>query len=102
MTQVRTNASAIKVLRVYKALAGHTLHGISNGELATALKESPSTITRALHTLIAEGPVQKLDSGRYAHSIKTLQIAQKHANEMASASDRIAEVNARVMAGAHS
>lgn len=100
MTQVRTNASAMKVLKVFKALRGHTLHGLSNGELASGLRESPSTVTRALHTLIAEGLVQKLDSGRYAHSVQTLQIAQAHANEMATATNRIAEINARVAAGA--
>lgn len=100
MTQVRINASAVKVLRVFKALRGHTIHGLSNGDLSAGLRESPSTVTRALHTLIAEGLVIKLETGRYALSIQTLQIAQAHANEMANVISRVSEINARVAAGA--
>lgn len=95
----RVNAAAQKVLRVFKALKGHTLHGLSNTDLARALKESPSLITRAMETLIAEGLAERRPDGRFALSISALQIAQAHANEMDSAMTRIREINHRVDAG---
>ena len=92
--------SARRALRVLALLKGHTLNGLSNGEIAKALDETPVNITRALDVLTDEGFVTKLDSGRYAHSITTLQIAQAHANEMDRATCRIQEINQRVMSGA--
>lgn len=94
------SSSARRALRVLALLKGHTLNGLSNGEIAKALGESPVNITRALDVLMAEGFVSRLESGRYAHSITTLQIAQAHANEMDRASCRIQEINQRVAAGA--
>lgn len=96
----RVSESAIKVLRVLKALKGHSLHGLSNGDLAKGLGEAPATINRALNTLVSEGFAVKLDTGRYAPGIALLQISQAHANEMANAQQRITEINQRVAAGA--
>ena len=96
----RTNESALRVLRAMKALKGHTLHGLSNSELAKALEESPANITRYMGTLIEAGLAVRLDTGRFAPGIALLQIAQAHANEMAKAQDRITEINQRVLAGA--
>lgn len=100
MNKPRTNDTALRVLRVLKALKGHSLHGLSNGELAKALDESPANITRYLATLVDSGLATKLDTGRYAPGIALLQIAQAHANEMANAQNRINEINQRVLAGA--
>lgn len=100
MNKPRTNDTALRVLRVLKALKGHSLHGLSNGELAKALEESPANITRYLTTLVEAGLATKLDTGRYAPGIALLQIAQAHANEMANAQNRINEINQRVLAGA--
>ena len=99
-TKNRVSDSGRRVLKVLSALKGHTLTGVSNGELAKALGESPATINRCLNTLVAEGMAVKLDTGRYAHSVALLQIAQAHANEFSRAQDRINEVNQRVSAGA--
>lgn len=99
-TDARIITGASKCLRVLKALKGHSLHGLSNGELAQGLDEYPSTITRCLQTLIAEGLATQLDTGRFAPSVALLQIAQAHANEMAKAQERIHEMNQRVFAGA--
>lgn len=98
--KTRTSATGGRVLRVFKALRGHSLTGLSNGDLAKALGESPATINRCMNTLIAEGMATKLDTGRFALSIAVLQIAQAHANEMAMAQGRINEINQRVLAGA--
>lgn len=100
MSTPRTSDSGARVLRVLKALKGYTLSGISNGELAKGLGESPANINRALNTLIAEGLAVKLDNGRFAPGIALLQIAQAHANEMSQAQGRINEINQRVLAGA--
>ncbi|RUH38703.1 IclR family transcriptional regulator, partial [Pseudomonas aeruginosa] len=40
MTEKRVNETALRVLRVLIALKGHTLTGLSNGEVAKALGES--------------------------------------------------------------
>lgn len=100
MTTTTNASSSIKrALRVMKALKGHSLSGISNGELAKALNESPANITRTLNTLVDEGMAQKLDSGRYAPGMQLLQIAQSFSNEMANTQTRIAEMSQRVLAG---
>lgn len=96
----RINTGAQKVLRVFKALKGKTLHGVSNKELSAALDLSPSMITICIDTLIAEGLAQRLENGRFALGIAALQIAQAHANEMDRAMSHIHEINTRVAAGA--
>lgn len=100
MTQQRTSSSATRVLTVFKALRGHTLNGLSNKELAKSLGYPPSAVTRALCNLIEAGLVIKLDNGRFAHSIQTLQIAQAHAEHCAQLQQRITEINQRIAAGA--
>ncbi|WP_027670064.1 helix-turn-helix domain-containing protein [Rheinheimera baltica] len=97
--QTRISGSGQKVLRVFKALKGHSLTGLSNGDLAKALNESPATVNRCLNTLVAEGMAMQLDSGRYALSVAALQIAQAHATEISRATNRINELNQRVAAG---
>lgn len=97
--QTRISGSGQKVLRVLKALKGHSLTGLGNGDLAKALNESPATVNRCLNTLVAEGMAMQLDNGRYALSVATLQIAQAHATEISRATNRINELNQRVAAG---
>jgi DNA-binding IclR family transcriptional regulator len=97
MTQ--TFSSAARVLRVLKALKGHTVTGLSNTELAHLTNDSPSNITRAVQALIEEGLAVKLENGRFAHSVAMLQIAQAHAEHVARLTGRIQEVNQRIAAG---
>ncbi|MCQ8865166.1 helix-turn-helix domain-containing protein, partial [Escherichia coli] len=66
MSKVNISSSGTRILRVLKALRGHSLNGVSNGELASALDESPANINRALNTLIEEGLALKLENGRFA------------------------------------
>lgn len=93
--------SGVRLLRVISALKGHSISGLTNGDLAKTLNIPAPTITRLLETLVSEGFAMRLDSGRYALSVKMLQIAQTHANEISRAQDRINELNQRVHAGAH-
>ena len=100
--QPRTQSTATRVLRVLKALKGRSLDGLTNGQLAEALNETPSAISLALNTLETEGFVQQLETGRYTHSVALLQIAQSHADHIARTQSRINELTARVSAGSHS
>lgn len=98
-TEPRVNDTALRVLRVLTALKGHTLTGLSNGELAKALNESPANITRYMNTLIAAGLAERRDDGRFCHSVQMLQIAQAHAEHISRFQGRINELNRRVAAG---
>lgn len=98
MTSKRTNDSALRVLRVLKALRGHTLIGLSNTELAKALGESPANITRYMDTLIEAGFATRLDTGRFAPSIGFLQYAMATADELNRGTARINEIQARISA----
>lgn len=95
-----TSSSGLRILKVLKALKGHTITGVSNTDLANALGDSPSNINRALNTLIEEGLAIKLENGRFAHSVQMLQIAQAHAEHVAKLQSRIQEINQRIVAGA--
>lgn len=99
MTNKNTSSSGSRILRVLKALKGHSLNGLANGELANALNDSPANIHRALNTLIQEGLAQKLANGRFALSHQALQIAIAHSNEVALAQIRISEMNQHLLAG---
>lgn len=99
MSKEKLSAQA-RVLRVLKALKGHSLTGISNGELAAMTGESAPNVTRALAVLVEEGLAVRLDSGRYAHGIQMLQIAQAHHNHVNQITARAAEMNQRIAAGA--
>jgi len=101
MKPATTINSAQRVLRVFKALRGHTLTGLSNQELAAATGESAANVSRAVATLMAESLVVKLDNGRYAHGIATLQMAQAHAEHCARMTTRMTEINQRIAAGIH-
>ncbi|WP_285908084.1 IclR family transcriptional regulator [Pseudodesulfovibrio pelocollis] len=89
-----------RVLRIQKVLKGRSLTGLSNGEIARALDESPANICRALAVMQDEGAVTRLETGRWALGIAILQLAQAHANEMADTQGRLLEINRRVAAGA--
>lgn len=90
-----------RTLAVISALKGKTITGASVTELAKATRIPAPTITRILATMVAENFVIQLDSGRYAHSVRMLQIAQSHADEMMRTHDRLNELTQRIHAGAH-
>lgn len=95
----RPSSSAARVLRVLKALRGHTLRGLSNTELSQALGESPANITRYMEVLIEEGWATRYeDTGRFAPSIAFLQYAMATADELNRGAARIQEMGARISA----
>jgi len=95
------STSALRALRVLKALKGHTLTGLSNGEIAAATGESAPNVTRALAALMAEGLAVQLDTGRYAHGMALLQIAQAHYSHVETLNRRMAEMNQRMSVSVH-
>lgn len=93
-----TVKSAEKVLKVLKALTGHSLSGVTNQELAKQLDEPPAQITRALQTLVAEGLAQQLDDGTYALGHRFVAIAHAHTQEIDKAQGKFLEHIQRVAA----
>ena len=90
-----TVKSAEKVLKVLKALRGHSLQGVTNQELSKKLDESPAQTYRALQTLLAEGMVKKDENDLYTLGTALVQIDKAHDSEMERAKARIAEYEQR-------
>lgn len=87
-----TSKKGCRVLKVFKALEGHPIIGISNKDIADGLGISPSSVSRDLGDLIAEGLVEKLDNGNYAYSVRTLQIVERFRQQQENLQRRLAEV----------
>ena len=87
--------SAQRALRVIKVLQNNSFVGLSNKEIAQALNESPTNISRTLDVLKNEGFVIKLESGKFAFSSLFAQIAMRHAANMDKASAQINEMKQR-------
>lgn len=100
MSADKTNALA-RGLSVLATLKGASLTGRSHKDICTATGLSTATVSRLLQTLVDESWAMQLDNGRYALSVRALQIAQSHANEMSRAQDKINELQQRVHAGAN-
>lgn len=91
-----TVKSAEKVLKVLYALRGHYIFGLSNKQLAESLNESPSSITRALQTLEADGWAEKRDGGNYAPSMKAVRFSTSCKEEHDRVQARVAEYKQRL------
>lgn len=59
--------AAAKVLDVLDALSGYAVRGVSNTALATQLKLSASTVTRAMDVLIDRGWARKDEATGHFH-----------------------------------
>ena len=88
-----------RLLKVFKALEAHPIIGISNKDIADGLGISPSSVSRDLEDLIAEGLATKLDNGNFAYSMKTLQIAERFRRQQEDLERRLAEVMRRSQVG---
>ena len=90
------SSKGTRVLKVFKALEAHPIIGVSNKEIADGLGISPAYVSRDLDDLIAESLVVKLDNGRYAYSVKTLQIAERFRRQYEDIKAKVEELNQRV------
>jgi DNA-binding IclR family transcriptional regulator len=88
--------SARRTLRILKAMRGKTLQGMTVSEIAQSTNESSTNVCRGLDDLVAEGLAAKLETGRYAHTVQLLQIANEHARETERSKARLAEMEQRV------
>ena len=93
--------SAQRALRVIKVLQNNSFVGLSNKDIAQALNESPTNISRTLDVLKNEGFVIKLESGKFAFSALFAQIAMRHAANMDKASAQINEMKQRLGTAAY-
>ena len=93
--------SAQRALRVIKVLQNNSFVGLSNKDIAQALNESPTNISRTLDVLKNEGFVIKLESGKFAFSSLFAQIAMRHAANMDKASAQINEMKQRLGTAAY-
>jgi DNA-binding IclR family transcriptional regulator len=97
--QIRHKSSAAqRLLQVISALKGHSLQGLTNGELARLLKETPVNISRTLKVLGDAGMVTSLSGGRYVLGPTLLQIALAHLEEIQRAQSKLNEMGAGVLA----
>lgn len=90
-----------RALRIWQALKGFSHTGLSNAELSRITGESAPNVTRSLAPLIAEGLVVKLDNGRFAHGVRTLQIANAHKEHVDRMIQRINQTEGMIIAGSH-
>ena len=93
--------SAQRALRVIKVLQNNSFVGLSNKDIAQALNESPTNISRTLDVLKNEGFVIKLESGKFAFSSLFAHIATRHAANMDKASAQINEMKQRLGTAAY-
>ena len=93
--------SAQRALRVIKVLQNNSFVGLSNKDIAQALNESPTNISRTLDVLKNEGFVIKMESGKFAFSSLFAQIAMRHAANMDKASAQINEMKQRLGTAAY-
>lgn len=100
MEKASTNTSQVRILKIISALKGHTLTGLSNSEIAAAIKDSKTNVSRALDVMITEGFAIKHDSGRFSLSSKVASIAMLTMMEFDQAENKINEMKQRMFAGA--
>ncbi|MDL2313360.1 hypothetical protein LJC36_00090 [Desulfovibrio sp. OttesenSCG-928-C14] len=87
-------------LKMIELMAGRYFDGLSNKELAEALGELPSTISRDVLVLESEGWLRKLENGRWGLTVKPLQIMQAYANHAELTGKRLSETTHNIASGA--
>lgn len=80
---------------ISRALAGHETNGLRVIDLAQGLRLLPSTTHRTLQAMIAVGFAEQLDDEKYRLGPAFVQIAVAHAEGLAKAEIRIAEIKNR-------
>lgn len=86
-----------RTVRIQLVLAGHEVSGLRTGEIAAAIKESPSTTTRTLAALVDEGVVERMPDEKDGWRLgpKMVQIGLAHTAGLANIQRRIDETKQR-------
>ena len=90
-----------RILKIFKALHGHTIHGLSNKEIAEIVGTNAVNVVRDIEDLISEGFVERMDNGRFRLGIQVLKISKAHENEVKKVRARIDEMEQRIQKGSH-
>lgn len=102
MTPEKENNQAVRrTCLILKTLAGRSIEGVANNEVARAIEATEPTTLRLLQTLAEEGMVVQYDSKRWALSTQIKQIAQATESELTRAIARHQETLQRIHAGAN-
>lgn len=89
------NAAQQRVLKIQMLLAGHEIMGLAPGEIAKAMRTSPSNVTRDLANLREAGIAEPLDSGAWRLTPRMGQLALRILNALGEARKRVDEVAQR-------
>lgn len=86
-----------RALRILLVLAGHEVRGLRTGEIAAAIKESPSTTTRMLSAMVDEGVAEEMPDKKDGWRLgpKLVQIGLAHTTGLANIQRRIDETKQR-------
>lgn len=86
-----------RTLRAVLVLAGHEVMGLRPTEIAKAIKESPSTVTRLMAAMEDEGFAERVPNRDEAWRLgpKLVQIARAHTAGLAEMQRQLDEVNQR-------
>lgn len=85
-----------RILKIFKALHGHTIHGLSNKEIAEIVGTNAVNVVRDIEDLISEGFVERTYDGRFRYGIQVLKISRSHENEFKKMRAHLDEVEQRI------
>ncbi|GJM12771.1 MAG: hypothetical protein DHS20C12_11740 [Pseudohongiella sp.] len=88
---------AVRLAKLITVLAGNEVLGLRNSEIAAAMNESRSKVTRDLQQLIEAGLAEEVPgmSDRWRLGPKIVQIALAHNSGMAALQEQINQVQQR-------
>ena len=89
-----------RCLRILEMLCVRALDGISNRELAAALRTSAANVSRDVALLASLGWAETLENGRYAVTAKPLAVLRGYEIHMQNAAARAKELDQRIEARA--
>lgn len=95
MSGAYINAAQQRVLQVLLRLSGHEIDGIAPGEMAKALRTSPSNITRDLANLHEAGMAEEFLPNRWRLTPRVVQISVAHGAALSKAKAQLDEVQQR-------
>lgn len=89
------NAAQQRILQMLMCLAGHEIDGIAPGEMAKALRTSPSNVTRDLANLHEAGMAEEFQPNRWRLTPRVVQVSLAAGAALAKAQNQLDEVRQR-------
>ena len=90
-----TNQAQQRVLTILRVLAGRTTDGMTNAQLARAVKTSESRMHGDIRNCEQSGFVERLTSGNWRLGSSFVQIANAHVSELAALRQAVVELEQR-------